>query len=82
MQNFLCKDLIERFGYGMAVYIAAKAAAMQRSIDAINDERRAVGRRLLEHRRGRLRVAQERQAAGLKRLNCPARERIRAVRRD
>ena len=49
MQNFLCKDLIERFGYGMAVYIAAKAAAMQRSIDAINDERRAVGRRLLEN---------------------------------
>ncbi|AUT73965.1 MULTISPECIES: hypothetical protein [Paraburkholderia] len=49
MQNFFCKDLIERFGYGMAVYIAAKAAAMQRSIDAINDERRAVGRRLLEN---------------------------------
>jgi hypothetical protein len=49
MQNFFCKDLIERFGYGMAVYIAAKAAAMQRSIDAINDERHAVGRRLLEN---------------------------------
>ncbi|BFG78525.1 hypothetical protein PTKU46_65580 [Paraburkholderia terrae] len=49
MQNFFCKDLIERFGYGMAVYIAAKAAAMQRNIDAINDERRAVGRRLLEN---------------------------------
>ncbi|MGT2476073.1 hypothetical protein BZM27_27925 [Paraburkholderia steynii] len=49
MQNFFCKDLIERFGYGMAVYIAAKAAAMQRSIDAINDERRVVGRRLLEN---------------------------------
>ena len=49
MQNFFCKDLIERFGYGMAVYIAAKADAMQRSIDAINDERRAVGRRLLEN---------------------------------
>ncbi|MGE8475077.1 MAG: hypothetical protein ACN6QC_27765 [Paraburkholderia hospita] len=41
--------MIERFGYGMAVYIAAKAAAMQRSIDAINAERRAVGRRLLEN---------------------------------
>ncbi|MFP3552328.1 hypothetical protein SB861_16635 [Paraburkholderia sp. SIMBA_049] len=41
--------MIERFGYGMAVYIAAKAAAMQRSIDAINDEHRAVGRRLLEN---------------------------------
>jgi Ni2+-binding GTPase involved in maturation of urease and hydrogenase len=49
MQNFFCKDLIERFGYGMAVYVAAKADAMQRSIDAINDERRAVGRRLLEN---------------------------------
>ncbi|SDI46132.1 hypothetical protein SAMN04487926_117122 [Paraburkholderia steynii] len=49
MQNFFCKDLIERFGYGMAVYIAGKAAAMQRSIDAINDERRVVGRRLLEN---------------------------------
>ncbi|WP_233446708.1 hypothetical protein [Paraburkholderia terrae] len=41
--------MIERFGYGMAVYIAAKAAAMQRSIDAINDERRVVGRCLLEN---------------------------------
>jgi hypothetical protein len=49
MKPLLCNDLIERFGYGMAVYISAKASAMQRSIDAINAERKAAGGRLLQN---------------------------------
>ncbi len=49
MQTFLCNDLIERFGYGMAVYISAKASAMQRSIDALNAERQLAGGRLLKN---------------------------------
>lgn len=49
MKTFLRNDLIERFGYGMAVYITAKVSAMQRSIDAINAERTAAGRRLLKN---------------------------------
>ena len=49
MKTFLSNDLIERFGYGMAVYITAKASAMQRSIDAINAERTAAGGRLLKN---------------------------------
>lgn len=49
MKTFLRNDLIDRFGYGMAVYIAAKASAMQRSIDAINAERQAAGSRLLQN---------------------------------
>lgn len=43
MKTFLSDDLIERFGYGMAVYISAKMSSMQRSIDAINVERNAAG---------------------------------------
>jgi hypothetical protein len=43
MKTFLSNDLIERFGYGMAVYISAKTSSMQRSIDAINVERKAAG---------------------------------------
>jgi hypothetical protein len=49
MKNCFDYQLIERFGYGMAVYITAKASAMQRSIDACNVERKAAGRRLLEN---------------------------------
>lgn len=49
MKTHLFYDLVERFGYGMAVYISAKATAMQRSIDAINDERKAAGARLLNN---------------------------------
>ena len=49
MKTFLRNDLIERFGYGMAVYITAKVSAMQRSIDAINAERTAAGGRLLKN---------------------------------
>jgi hypothetical protein len=49
MTTFLCNDLIERFGYGMAVYISAKTSAMQRSIDAINAERKAAGTSLLQN---------------------------------
>jgi hypothetical protein len=48
MNTFLRNDLIERFGYGMAIYISAKASAMQRTIDSINAERQAAGGRLLE----------------------------------
>lgn len=43
MKTFLSTDLIERFGYGMAVYISARMSSMQRSIDAINLERKAAG---------------------------------------
>jgi hypothetical protein len=49
MENFFCRDLTERFGYGMALYIASKAAAMQRSIDSINAERKALGHRMLSN---------------------------------
>lgn len=49
MKSFFDAALIERFGYGMAVHIAAKVAAMQRTIDAINVERKAAGRRLLQN---------------------------------
>jgi hypothetical protein len=49
MKNLFDYQLIERFGYGMAVYITAKASTMQRSIDASNIERKAAGRRLLEN---------------------------------
>ncbi|CAB3792933.1 hypothetical protein [Paraburkholderia fynbosensis] len=49
MKNCFDYQLIERFGYGMAVYIAAKASAMQRRMDACNVERKAAGRRLLEN---------------------------------
>jgi hypothetical protein len=48
MNTFLRNDLIERFGYGMAIYISAKASAMQRTIDSINAERQVAGGRLLE----------------------------------
>jgi hypothetical protein len=49
MRNLFDPKLVERFGYGMAVYITAKVSAMQRSIDSINVERKAAGRRLLEN---------------------------------
>ncbi|HZZ10798.1 MAG TPA: hypothetical protein VFE79_08890 [Paraburkholderia sp.] len=49
MGNFFDHNLIERFGYGMAVYISAKASAMQQCIDAINAERKVAGRRLLDN---------------------------------
>lgn len=49
MKTFLCNDLIERFGYGMAVYISAKTSSMQQSIDAINAERKAAGTSLLKN---------------------------------
>jgi hypothetical protein len=49
MKNFFDYQLIERFGYAMAVYITAKASTMQKSIDASNLERKATGRRLLEN---------------------------------
>lgn len=48
MKTFLSNDLIERFGYGMALYISAKMSSMQRSIDAINLERQAAGNSLLK----------------------------------
>ena len=49
MKSFFDNELVQRFGYGMAVYIAAKASRMQRSIDSINMERRATGHHLLEN---------------------------------
>ncbi|MEM5367323.1 hypothetical protein V4C53_14965 [Paraburkholderia azotifigens] len=48
MSNAFNGDLARRFGYGMAVYIAAQTAALQRGIDATNIQRMAAGRRLLE----------------------------------
>lgn len=48
MRNFFDGDLAQRFGYGMAVYIAARTAALQRGIDATNMQRKAARRRLLE----------------------------------
>ncbi|RKT21800.1 hypothetical protein B0G69_5211 [Paraburkholderia sp. RAU2J] len=49
MKNCFDYQLIERFGYGMAVYITAKASAMQRRTDACHVERKAAARRLLEN---------------------------------
>jgi hypothetical protein len=49
MKSFFNQDLAVRFGYTMAVYIAATTSAMQRGIDATNAERMANGRKLLEN---------------------------------
>jgi hypothetical protein len=48
MKNFFNVDLARGYGYGMAVYIAAQTAALQRGIDATNMKRKVAGRRLLE----------------------------------
>ncbi|SEK02430.1 hypothetical protein [Paraburkholderia diazotrophica] len=51
MKNFFDSGLAQRYGYGIAVYIAARTADLQRGIDATNAQRRAAGRRLLEDAR-------------------------------
>jgi hypothetical protein len=48
MKTFFNITLAQTYGYGMAVYIASEATALQRGIDATNRQRRAAGRRLLE----------------------------------
>jgi hypothetical protein len=48
MKNFFNVDLARGYGYGMAVYIAAQTAALQRGIDATNMQRKVAARRLLE----------------------------------
>lgn len=48
VKNFFDNKLAERYGYAIAVYIAAKTADLQRGIDATNARRRIAGRRLLE----------------------------------
>jgi hypothetical protein len=48
MNNFFNADLARSYGYGMAIYIAAQTADLQRGIDATNLRRKAAGRRLLD----------------------------------
>ncbi|BCF94875.1 hypothetical protein PPGU16_79420 (plasmid) [Paraburkholderia largidicola] len=48
MKYFFSSDLAWRYGYGMAVYIAAQTSDLQRGIEATNAQRKRVGRRLLE----------------------------------
>ncbi|MEM5433795.1 hypothetical protein [Paraburkholderia diazotrophica] len=51
MKNFFDNKLAERYGYGIAILIAAKTADLQRGIDATNARRRIEGRRLLDDAR-------------------------------
>lgn len=48
MKYFFDYALAERYGYGMAVFIAAETSNLQRAIDATNVRRERAGRRLLE----------------------------------
>jgi hypothetical protein len=48
MKNFFDSDLAQRYGYAMALYIAAQAADLQHGIDVTNARRKAAGRRLLD----------------------------------
>jgi hypothetical protein len=48
MKYFFSSDLTQRYGYGMAVYIAAQTSDLQRGIEATNAQRKRAGRRLLE----------------------------------
>ena len=48
MKYFFDYALAERYGYGMAVYIAAETSDLQRAIDATNARRLRAGRSLLE----------------------------------
>jgi hypothetical protein len=48
MKHFFDKALAERFGYGLAVFIAAEMSDLQRAIDRTNTRRERDGRRLLE----------------------------------
>ncbi|MEM5384108.1 hypothetical protein VSR68_10980 [Paraburkholderia phymatum] len=51
MKNYFDSGLAQRYDYGVAVYIAARTADLQRGIDATNARRRAAGRRLLDDAR-------------------------------
>jgi len=51
VKNFFDNRLAQRYGYAMAIHIAAQTADLQRGIDATNVKRRAAGRRLLEDAR-------------------------------
>jgi len=48
MKYFFDYDLAARYGYGMAVYIAAETSDLQRAIDATNARRVRGGHRMLE----------------------------------
>jgi hypothetical protein len=51
MKYFFDYKLAERYGYGMAVYIAAETSDLQRAIDLTNARRLRAGRRLIEDAR-------------------------------
>ena len=48
MKHFFDKALAERYGYGLAVFIAAETSDFQRAIDRTNARRERDGRSLLE----------------------------------
>ncbi|MGA7781715.1 MAG: hypothetical protein WCA85_28950 [Paraburkholderia sp.] len=47
MKYFFDKALAERYGYGLAVFIAAETSDLQRAIDRTNARRERDGRSLL-----------------------------------
>ena len=49
MKYFFDKALAERYGYGLAVFIAAETSDLQRIIDRTNARRELDGRTLLEN---------------------------------
>lgn len=51
MKYFFDNTLAERYGYAMAVYIAAATSDLQRAIDATNARRKLAGHRPLEDAR-------------------------------
>ncbi|EIF31439.1 hypothetical protein BCh11DRAFT_06962 [Burkholderia sp. Ch1-1] len=51
MKYFFDYTLADRYGYGMAVYIAAETSDLQRAIDLTNARRLRAGRRLLDDAR-------------------------------
>lgn len=48
MKNFFDMALAERFGYGLALFIAAETSDLQRAIDRTNARRELDGRALVE----------------------------------
>ncbi|WP_144153168.1 hypothetical protein [Paraburkholderia sp. BCC1885] len=48
MKHFFDKALAERYGYGLAIFIAAEMSDLQRAIDRTNARRERDGRRLLD----------------------------------
>ncbi|MGF7128991.1 hypothetical protein P3T40_000457 [Paraburkholderia sp. EB58] len=49
MKSYFDKALAERYGYGLAVFIAAETSDLQRIIDRTNARRELDGRTLLEN---------------------------------